>query len=140
MGVREVVSTYAFLAASPKKLHCYDLNYSANIAHAHDVAFDHDVWLEYHIADVLTVEIEPTELLFIDTIHNYNQLDQELKLHADKVSKYIIIHDTSTFATVGEDGGEGIWKAIEDFLDRDETWEIKECLINNNGLTILQKV
>jgi hypothetical protein len=44
--------------------------------------------------NVLEVEIEETELLFIDTYHYYAQLKKELKLHAGKISRYIAFHDT----------------------------------------------
>merc|ERR1712014_251396 len=39
-----------------------------------------------------------SDLLFIDTFHNYCQLKAELLKHEAKVSKYIILHDTSLYA------------------------------------------
>jgi hypothetical protein len=40
--------------------------------------------------------------LFIDTWHQYEQLDQELNKHSNKVRKYIAFHDTHTYAINGE--------------------------------------
>lgn len=139
MGVRAVVSTYAFIEGEPKKLHCYDLERSENMKAAQDLAAKRGVWLEYHIADVLKVEIEATELLFIDTLHNYDQLKQELELHADKASKWIILHDTTTFGESGETKPKGLWPAVEEFLIANPHWQIKERLVNNNGLTVLER-
>ena len=143
MGVRGIVSTYAFLVAQPYTLISYDikncdwkpLQKAAREAYYTDFRFIQ--------ADVLKIEIEPTEILFIDTLHNYEQLIRELKLHASKVSKYLVFHDTTTYAYVGEsyDGVPrvGLWPAIEEFLEENPEWSIKERFTNNNGLTILVK-
>ena len=34
----------------------------------------------------------------------------------------------------------GLWPAIEEFLDSNKNWKIKERFRNNNGLTILEKI
>ena len=141
MGVRGIVSTYALLAAKPKKLISYDIK---NI-HWYEIAeaVQEHTAFRFIQADVLKIEIEPTEMLFIDTLHNYDQLSVELKLHAPKVSKYLVFHDTTTYAHVGEsyDGisRKGLWPAIEEFLEEHPEWSIKERFTNNNGLTILVK-
>ena len=41
-------------------------------------------------ADVLKIEIEETDLLFIDTYHAYQQIKGEFELHGNKAKKYII--------------------------------------------------
>ena len=80
--------------------------------------------------------------MFIDTLHNYNQLKKELELHSHKARKYIIFHDTTSFEYIGEsyEGGyeKGIWPAIEELIEKG-VWEIKERYTNNNGLTILSR-
>jgi hypothetical protein len=96
------------------------------------------------IGNTLEIEIQPTELLFIDTLHNYTQLIKELNLHASKVSKYIILHDTTTFEFNGESYSgtieRGLSFAVTEFLLNHNDWVIKEVFTNNNGLTILEKV
>jgi hypothetical protein len=90
--------------------------------------------------DVLWTEIEETDLLFIDRLHDYDQLAQELKLDAGKVRKYIVLHDTTTFAERGEtEGHRGLWPAVEEFL-REGTFRLKERYENNNGLAVLERV
>ena len=141
MGVRAVVSTWAFLKSNPERLICYDIKRSDNIDTVIIAAREAGIALEFHEQDVLTAKIESTDLLFIDTLHQHDQLTQELNLHADKVRKYIIMHDTSKFAYTDEVSGNegGLWPALETFLSKHPEWQIKERYTNNNGLTIIQR-
>lgn len=150
MGVRDVVSTWAFLMAKPEKLRCYDIHKSKNIDEA--IIASNGV-MEFAEADVLKIEIDPTELLFIDTLHTYTQLKKELALHAKNVSKYIIFHDTFTYGHkpepaswqtpeimnnyVQNDGG--ILPAITEFVDSNNEWSYHAHFDNNNGLLIIKK-
>jgi hypothetical protein len=104
--------------------------------------------------DVLQLEIEPTELLFIDTLHTYNQLIKELEIHSNKVSKYIVLHDTEHFGRIDEviykhasnvvklnpTTKQGLMTAVEDFLTTElgQSWELHKVYTNNNGLTVLK--
>lgn len=153
MGVRGVVSTWAFLAANPKRLVSYDIG-ECSIGEALILGKEHGVDFEFRKADVLDIEIEPTDLLFIDTHHAYSQLTMELNIHSSKVKKYIIMHDTITYAYKDErhwpgysklieknNGKSGIASAIQDFLltKEGDSWQIKEAFKNNNGLTVLER-
>lgn len=141
MGVREVVSTWALLAANPKVLRCYDLAFHPNMERAENIARMAGIDLRFVIADTTQVEIEPTEFLFIDTLHTYDHLRTELSLHANRVSKYIALHDTNMFGEVGETpNSKGLTPAIEEFLQAWPKWRMELRLSNNNGLTILKKV
>lgn len=141
MGVRWVVSTYALLMGKPKKLISYDIN-GIQWESIAEMVKD-DTIFEFRIADSTNLEIETTDLLFIDTLHNYNQIKAELSLHGNKSNKYIIFHDTTTFEWIGEsyqgNYERGIWYAIEEFLEENPHWEILERYTNNNGLTILKR-
>jgi|688.fasta_scaffold80751_4 hypothetical protein len=136
MGVRSIVSTYAFLAAKPKRMISYDI-VPVDTNHIHSLAPSTEY--KFIVGDTRLVDIEPTELLFIDTLHTYEQLKIELGLHAPKTSKFIILHDTETFGVRGEGGSEGLLKAIDEFLEINPIWTIHLRLKNNNGLTILQR-
>lgn len=140
-GVRGIVSTYALLAAQPHTLISYDIK-NCNWKPLQDAAISY-TFFEFILGNTLEIEIDPTEMLFIDTLHNYDQLKMELRMHAPKVSKYIVFHDTTTYDYVGEsyDGLSrlGIWPAIKEFLEENPEWSIKEKFTNNNGLTILVK-
>ena len=130
MGVRGVVSTYAFLSSRAKKVVAIDIL---------------NVWvpeidkLTFICADDLQIEIEPTDFLFIDTRHCYEQCIQELNLHAKNVNKYIGLHDTNIFGRNGDDGGKGLMDAIEEFIGKNTEWIIVYSVENNNGLTILAR-
>lgn len=141
MGVRSVVSTWAFLAGYPKRLVSYDIEYHPNIEKALHVAHEAGIDFDYILKDVLQTEIEETDFLFLDTFHVKSQVSSELNLHAPKVRKYIGFHDTTSFEFRGEDGSEnGIWPAIQEFLDEHPEWKIKERWYNNNGVTIIERI
>lgn len=100
MGTRGGVSTRAWLYAQPEKLVCYDLRKLPIVDLLERVAGKTD--FQFHEADVLEIDIEETDLLFIDTWHVYEQLQAELAKHASKARKYIVLHDTTTFGETGE--------------------------------------
>lgn len=155
MGVRAITSTWAFLGAAPKKLISYDIEnpskWGANIDYVYKVAEHYGLDYEFRKENVLKLEIEETDLLFLDTWHAYDQLKAELNLHSSKAKKYIIMHDTTSYefrdepltsenAWEGEPPtGKGLWLAITEFLDSTDEWELLERYTNNNGLTILKR-
>jgi hypothetical protein len=80
---------------------------------------------------LIKLEIENTDLLFIDTDHTYDQCSKELQMHAHKVRKYLIFHDTNLVKDLN--------RAISEFIEANKEWKIKEVLTNNNGLTVLER-
>ena len=141
-GVRGGVSTTSLLASNPKKLICYDMNPIPNSLY--ELAEQTDVDFRFIQTNVLHTYIEPTEFLFIDTLHTYEQLSQELYLHSSKVSKYIAFHDTELFGLRGENYEgkfvEGLRKAINEFLQVNPQWKQVYQTSINNGLTIIEKL
>ncbi|HIG09309.1 MAG TPA: hypothetical protein EYQ51_06080 [Alphaproteobacteria bacterium] len=150
LGVRKFVSTYAFLDGCD--------NVIGVDIEAQEQEYEECKYLckregknfEYIIQDSLKVDIPEVDFLFIDTWHNGDQLRGELKRHHSKARKFIGFHDTTSYAAVGETpydkiqesgqfSGEGIWKAIEEFLEENPEWTIDLKLENNNGLTILTR-
>jgi len=141
LGVRGGCSTVAWWYAKPKTLRCYDVA----LCNAHDIlmrevkgadGFDY----KFIQADVLEIEIEETDLLFIDTYHTYNQLSKELALHGNKSRQYLIFHDTVTFGDRGEDYKKpGIIAAIDEFVLENPHWLIEKVFTNNNGLLVLRR-
>lgn len=138
MGVRTAQSTIALLSAQPKVLVSYDIvdcpAARALLPHRGQTEFS------FVVGDSREITIEPTELLFIDTLHIYDQLKVELERHASKVSRWIVLHDTTTFGEHGEvRGTKGLWRAVEEFLELGE-FKLAERRTNNNGLTTLERV
>ncbi len=151
MGVRHPTSTYAFLSSKAKRVRSYDIETQPGVAIAIDLAKKAGIDYEYVEADVLAVDIEETDLLFIDTYHSYSQLTAEFKRHAGKVRKFILMHDSISFRTSDEPSYHavsilvppankvGIWPAIQEFLEANKEWSIELELTFNNGLMILKK-
>lgn len=155
MGVRGIISTWAFLGSAPKIMRSYDIQdpkeWDQDINQVYETAkYYGKTDFKFTQANVLEIEIEPTELLFIDTWHAYKQLKSELKLHSNKSSKYIILHDTTSYEFRDETSyemwgdewkgtGEGLWPAVEEFLIDNPQWVLHERFTNNNGLTILKR-
>jgi hypothetical protein len=140
MGVRSVVSTWAFLESKPTKLVCIDIE-DCPVQVAESLAKESGIDFTFVRGDTRKIEIEETDLLFIDTWHIYEQLKKEFELHANKVRKYIIMHDTTTFGDSGEGGQHrGLWPAVEEFLGANSNWRMKERFTHNNGLTILERI
>ena len=158
MGVRSIVSTWAFLAGNPKKLISLDLynpaKFGGNLQEVYDEVSSTGIDFSFVEHDSLTYEMEPCDLLFIDTWHDYLQLKKELTRHHTKVKKYIIFHDTVSFEFQNEYSAEemgmlnknetnlpkGLWPAIEEFLYHNKNWVIWEKKPNNNGLTVLKRI
>jgi hypothetical protein len=143
MGVRWVVSTYALMMGKPKKLVSYDIiplsEFNVSLDYLKLLASQNNINYDFILGDTTQIEIEETDFLFIDTYHVYQQLKTELNLHSKYVKKFIALHDTTTWGLVGEDGGLGLWKAVEEFLDKNKEWSICEKIDYNNGLTILKR-
>lgn len=151
MGVRSVVSTWAFMYRNPSVLVGIDLHVHPNIDEALKV---YPNW-KFKQADTLKIDIEPTDLLFIDTLHIYSQLKKELFKHGKKAKKYIVLHDTTTYGAIDEptdwqtpeimenyqtENKTGLMPAVNEFLEANKEWYIYRQYTNNNGLTILKRV
>ena len=118
-----------------------------------NIAHNHNRNVKYIKANVLDVNIEQTDMLFIDTWHQYDQLKQELHKHAKFVNKYIVLHDTFTFGIHGENssgcGGIvltdhlndpiGLLPALIEFMIEYPEWKFKYHSIKNNGLTVIER-
>lgn len=151
MGVRAVVSTWAFLDAKPQRYVGYDIGRYPGVSIAHELCKEEGISFEFFQKDVLNIAIEETDFLFIDTFHTATQLQRELDLHAHKAKKYIGLHDTFTFWEKGEvsyvpvpenhtNCGRGLKYAIDPFLAKHPEWMIHYKTDKNNGLIILKRL
>lgn len=106
-----------------------------------------------------TREKEPTQaidVLFLDTVHNGDQLLMELLRFSRHVRKQILFHDTQSFANTDEapqltasnfpigklERPTGLWSAIRMFLSNTSyglEWEEEMNFIHNNGLYVLRR-
>ena len=135
-GTRYGVSTVALLAGEPDKMTSYDIVRTATVRMIENAVEKTEFCFKKE--NTLRAEIEPTDLLFIDTLHTYEQLSVELTLHASKANRYIVLHDTLTFGKRGETGGEGLRRAVQEFLSQNSQWSVTADFKNNNGLMVLE--
>jgi hypothetical protein len=136
MGVRHCVSTWAFVDGLQHKggrFVAMDIVNppEANLKAVQDKCKELGIDFEFILGDTLRMEIEETDLLFIDTVHTARQLLRELIIHADRARKYIVLHDT-------ESCKKELWPVVEKFAVG--KWKVKEHYENCNGLTVLEKV
>jgi len=79
-------------------------------------------------------------MLFIDGEHTYRQVKAELEKFGESVVRWIVLHDTETFAHKGKDGSTpGLMDAINEFVEGGNGWKKMLHLTHNNGLTILER-
>lgn len=165
LGVRGVVSSYAFVTGlysrpNTKLVQC-DLVRSDEVDIFHEECrkegFTNVVFYE---GSDLECPREETDLLFIDTFHCYGQLVREFAYWHSYVRKYIVLHDTTIDGWKGEvlrsnstveevceqtkmteeEVTVGLLPAVYEFLSEHPEWTMKEQIMHNNGLTILEKI
>lgn len=164
IGIRSMVSTWGVLLGlaennMPTKDYIgIDLNYpptdSLNLAKR--LAEANNISFKFWQANDMEITIDPTDMLFIDSLHTYCHLTYELETFSPKINKYIAMHDTS--APWGEiddteykgDYSEypahfnrekrGLWLAVEDFLNRHPEWALHQRRFNNHGFTVLKRI
>jgi len=129
-GVRYVVSTWALLAGNPKKMVSVDKR-QCPVEPVYEACIKAGIDYEFICADDLAIDIEETDLLFIDSLHTYEHLSSELYRHSDKVRKYIIMHDTDRPEMA---------RAIVDFVYKNPEWAYLEVIPESYGMTVLKNV
>lgn len=142
-GVRDGVSTAAFLSGLPKVMRCYDLEKSENIGMLEEVAGEDGLGVDFKFLreDTRFAQIEETDLLFIDSLHQYSTIKKELDGSADRVRKYIVFHDTTKFWEYEPNNPcyvEGIGRAIQELL-AGGGWEVVARYREGCGLMVIRR-
>lgn len=149
-GTRTAYSTTAFLAGllrsktAERKLICYDIVRTQQVDELMSAIFveENPPQFEFRLGSTVdpNLKIEKTDLLFIDTLHSYQQVKNELK-QATQVNRYIVFHDTFTDWDESLDcGGVGIGPAITEFLELNTQWQMVYRVEFNHGLIVLEKL
>ena len=126
-------STAAWLKLKPKKFTTVDRGIALDIDVFKSAAREIGIEFNFIVGSDLDIEIEPCELLFIDTVHTEEHTFQELTLQADKVSKYLVFHDIvePRFGTMA--GIKKWWKNHPEWIE-------KYSDQNDCGFLILEKI
>lgn len=141
-GVRTWLSTIALIKWMDRKakMVSYDVYRDKALDEVSTLArYARKNW-KFVIWDTQEIDIARTDMLFIDTLHNYDLLKVELERHAPKVRKYIIFHDTTTFWERWETEWH-LWlnRAIHEYQQDHPERTTKEVFTNCNGLTVLER-
>ena len=128
----------------------YDLQLAKQQAEKNNIQFRFQ-----RINDLHLTSLEPTDLLFIDSMHTYCHLTYELETFSPYVRKYIALHDTSEpwgdkddneyignyaeYPSHYDRSKRGLWPAVVDFLGRHPEWELQERRLNCHGFTVLKR-
>lgn len=164
IGVRSIVSTWGLImglsenSCSPKSYIGIDLEFppAESLKLVKSLSENQGIDFSFWRVNDLHIQIEPTDLLFIDSLHTYCHLTYELETFSPNVRKYICIHDTS-HPWENQDDNEyhgdyseypafydrqkrGLWPAVVDFLDKHPEWILLERRMNNHGFTILKRI
>ena len=132
LGVNQGTTLCTAIFENIKKIRAYDHDLTPyNYAKELFDKWTKDGDIDYKIfqSDTLKCILEKTDMLFIDTCHYYKHLIQELKLHANKVNKYIICHDTNYRNCE-------LKKALVEYIKNGEWKIITECKKDVGFITI----
>ncbi len=138
-------STVALLAGQPDEFISWDINPAAVVSQAVAdlLGCAGRTRFQPRVGNTLRVVIEPTDLLFIDTVHTAPQLKAELLRHGTSTRKYLAFHDTETYGVTGEDGSTPGLRAAIRWFQREHSfprWRLLHDRRENNGLVVLAHV
>lgn len=142
-GVRTAQSTIALIAGCGKVIHSYDIDRSPMARLLTHIPLPCKSWT-FHRADtgVAETNVQPTEFLFVDTLHTYEHVKKELDLWGSRVSRFIAFHDTFTCGDLDLSGpnkkAKGINSAIREFMEANR-WTTVYKTNCCNGLWIIKK-
>jgi hypothetical protein len=152
-GVKRAASSAALLIGAERVI-SYDIVPTKEARRLHEAARAR--W-DYRIEDSRYAAVTPCDLLFVDSLHTYDQMDAELARHAHAVDRYLVCHDTITFGSFGAFGETGrhawayqvgqscpasslgIRPAIDALMIRDPSWQIVAHYTDSHGLLVLER-
>lgn len=152
-GVKRGASTTALLLGAERVI-SYDIAATPQAKALERIAGPR--W-RYRIEDSRTATLPLCDLLLVDSLHTYAQVQAELLAHADRARHWLVFHDVSTFGEIGADGetGRPLWAytvgqsvppaaygirpAIDALMMRDPSWYIAARYTDSHGLLVLER-
>jgi len=139
LGVHQGASLASAILSGVKEVHLVDpwLNfYRENSVIFENYASLHGVTIvEHEKSSIDETTVSEVDILMIDSIHKWRHTKEELKLHAESVKKYIVLHDTHKCGANPSDIG----PAIHDWV-KDQPWTVRKELKKGVGAIILERV
>lgn len=135
-GINQGATLAAVILENPEVVRAYDIKlnrYNKAKDMFENYTVDNNIDYKIFQDNTLKCNINTTDLLYIDTVHIYSHLVQELKRHGHMVRKYIVFHDTAA--------QEELKKAVEEYIERNSEWSIIiDCKINVGFMTIKRNI
>jgi hypothetical protein len=143
-------STVAWLAGLSSgyqcrgSLTCYDLLEYPALPTIRQFAKSYNIGFDFVQGSTATSEPRKSDILFIDTLHDADTVQIELRRFAPLCSRLIVFHDVVTFGRSGQFAGadrpnQGINLAIAEFLFLNPEWRVERFVAFDNGLLTLRK-
>lgn len=144
LGCGSGLSLLTAIAAQPDTIRVYN-NSSQDVNQFQDICVQAGIDFEFHVADMSQLKIQPTDLLYLDTVHEGHVKASELRLHAPQVSRYVLVPETYTHAHDPQPGITlpnntqpcGVIHGINTFIVEFPKWHILEHVYYEPGLTVL---
>lgn len=140
IGMFQGHSISAFLRTRPKKLTGYEIDMS----HIRRDVFHHlcpdNTELEFIRGDSLTMPvIDECDLLFIDTVHRYEHVIQELNRHGNQAQKFVVVHDTN-YPPDHKNPTKKVGDAVREFVDNSNgLWYHYKELTERSGMMVIAR-
>ena len=80
------------------------------------------------------------DLLFINWDHSKYTVAEILKLWAERVNRYIVLHNTGIYGEKSPTGQDGILKAVRPFMRENTEWSVIKHYNHQHGLTVLGRL
>ena len=140
LGVCQGATLAAMLMTKPKSLTGYDIAgyYFEPYKHLFEkYAEENNIEFTYkELSSHSPSSVSQVDMLHIDTLHKPDHLFKELLMHAPKVRKYIVLHDTANFKN-----SNGLFVTIAKYItEMEQLWKVHTHYIHRVGYTGLERV
>lgn len=131
-GPFEGCSTAAWISLRPERFVTVDRGQTLDVDLYQRASEEVGTDFTFILGNDLEIDIEPCELLFIDTMHTEDHTFHELQRHADKISKYLVFHDVNPMRFETLKGINKWWKTHPE-------WHLKYQDFNDCGFLVLER-
>lgn len=140
IGMFQGHSISAFLRTQPKKVTGYEIDMGYIRRDVFQRLCPKGTELEFIRANSLAIPaVEECDLLFIDSVHTYEHVKQELDIHGNSAQKYIVVHDTN-YPPDHKNPKKKVRDAVNEFVDlNSNVWYHFKELTDMSGMMILSR-
>lgn len=139
IGVCQGATLAGLLLTNPKKITGIDIypkHFYPYQKHFEDYAKENNIDFEFIVGDSHDPKLATTvDMLHIDSLHKPEHLMKELIIHAPKVRKYIVFHDTANYKT-----SKGLFVTIAKYITEiEQEWKVVDHYIHRVGYTVIER-